>query len=321
VGPGTGPGTTVPRSLVSGGAAAAVTPTGASGAVGEGRHAGRTAAATAGAVGVTADGEGRAPRRTAATIAAITLGLLILTLFRPVPLEAADAASDAPADAPALSVTSRFSRDEADPNSHRYRLPASRGSVLEVLLRSSEVDTYLEVRLPDGRRVFNDDFDGLDAGVVETVPVDGIVEIVAAPIVSLQEGRYELTVHVREPLGGVPRSGEDTPPPVPEVLETVLLRPGRLEWGDARGYDGKFVDTIVYEATGGESVVIDLTSDDFDALLFVASPEGIIQGDDDDGGEGTNARLRLTFPEDGRYEIRVTSYAEATGAYVLTVFR
>jgi hypothetical protein len=236
-----------------------------------------------------------------------------------------------------LSVTSRFSREDGDAegDNHRYTVSVARGSVVTVLLRSSEVDSYLTVHLPGGRRIVNDDFDGLDAGIVETVFEDGVVEIVASPIVSLQEGRYQLTVHVRAPdgpsaPGGPPEGGSRSDPirrdgddvPVREDRrEPLLVHLGRLQWGDSRGYDGKFVDTVPYQAAEGETVVVDLVSDDFDALLFVASPEGIILGDDDDSGEGSNARVTVTFPEDGLYEIRATSYAEATGDYVLTVSR
>jgi hypothetical protein len=248
-------------------------------------------------------------------VLAIVLALYTLTPLRLVSLDTLET--------PVLAVSSRFSRDDADGENHRYTVTVSRGSILTVHLRSAEVDPNLEVSLPDGRQIANDDYDGLDAGLVETILADGVVEIVAAPITSLQEGRYELTVYVREPEDGSP--GGTTPMEalrtVEDTRQVLLVRSGRLEWGDARAYDGKFVDTVPYEATGGETVMIELVSEDFDAVLFVASSDGIIQGDDDDSGEGSNARLSITFPEDGRYEIRVTSYVEATGTYVLTVFR
>lgn len=70
--------------------------------------------------------------------------------------------------------------------------------------------------------------------------------------------------------------------------------------------------------TAGETLVIDLLSQDFNAFLLLADPDGNWVASDDDSGNGTHARITFTLPRDGTYGIWVTtSAASETGAYAL----
>ena len=86
---------------------------------------------------------------------------------------------------------------------------------------------------------------------------------------------------------------------------------GTLARGDATLDDGSYADFHAYRGRRGERVSIALESADFDAylLLGIGPPASLdIFADDDDGGGGTNARLDVTLPEDGRYTIVVNSF-------------
>jgi CHAT domain-containing protein/Flp pilus assembly protein TadD len=79
-----------------------------------------------------------------------------------------------------------------------------------------------------------------------------------------------------------------------------------------------FYQTYTLAGTAGESVVIDLLSPDFNAFLLLADSDGNWVASDDDSGGGTQARLTVTLPRDGSYEIWVTtSAANEIGTYEL----
>jgi len=72
--------------------------------------------------------------------------------------------------------------------------------------------------------------------------------------------------------------------------------------------------------TPGQTVYIDLISDEFDALLYVIGSD--ISGfmTDDDSGGACNSRVRLTFGSDESYRIAAASLGEGQGGlYTLRV--
>ena len=90
--------------------------------------------------------------------------------------------------------------------------------------------------------------------------------------------------------------------------------------------DDEFVDangrvTWTLEAAAGDSVTIAVESEDFDTYLEIYGP-GLVGGLwDDDGGPGANSRIMLAVPEDGAYEIVVSSFDGEQGAFRLRAHR
>ena len=86
--------------------------------------------------------------------------------------------------------------------------------------------------------------------------------------------------------------------------------------------DSTYAQAWTIHGRQGQSVTIDLESDAFDAYLFVRGP-GITGGrdyQDDDSGGNCNARLTVTFPETGDYELVVNTQGKyATGAFSISV--
>ena len=99
---------------------------------------------------------------------------------------------------------------------------------------------------------------------------------------------------------------------------------GWLSSSDAAGDDGSHFDVWELFVPEGQSVVIQMESDDFDAYLRVVEFNqgvGSVTASDDDGGSGSNARVKVTAPTyggGGLYYVMATSYRRGTGSYLLS---
>ena len=106
------------------------------------------------------------------------------------------------------------------------------------------------------------------------------------------------------------------------ILENVER--GVLEEGDLIiAEDGSFYDSYPLQGESGESFIISLESDKFDAFVALVDARGnIIEQNDDIDEENSNSQIRVTIPEDGTYNIIVNAYDEGgTGEYILTIRR
>lgn len=110
------------------------------------------------------------------------------------------------------------------------------------------------------------------------------------------------------------------------VREDKILRPGAarqgaLGGGDATMSPGHYLDVYYFTGQAGETVEIGLTSDELDPHLLLDGPDGERLTQDDDGGGGLAALLRVTLPAGGDYAVGVTSAFPQTGSYSLTFSR
>lgn len=106
------------------------------------------------------------------------------------------------------------------------------------------------------------------------------------------------------------------------LLENVER--GSLEKGDRTiAEDGSFYDSYPLESKEGDSFIIYLESDEFDAFVALIDDKGnIIKQNDDISEENSNSRIRVNIPEDGVYNVIVNAYDEGgKGKYILTVRR
>jgi tetratricopeptide (TPR) repeat protein len=100
---------------------------------------------------------------------------------------------------------------------------------------------------------------------------------------------------------------------------TATTVTGELSEQSDRLNDGSFFERHPFEGEAGQVIRIDLTSEDFDPYLIVIGPDGNDIAQDDDGGNGTDARLTLTLPTTGTYQILANTYRPgATGSYILS---
>jgi hypothetical protein len=92
---------------------------------------------------------------------------------------------------------------------------------------------------------------------------------------------------------------------------------GRLEAGDQTMNDGTFADIWTFQGSAGQSVTIDVMSDDFDAYAQLLDAAGNRLAEDDDSGGNLNARMIFTLPATGQYQIVVNNFGDSrrTGTY------
>ncbi|MEO8166557.1 MAG: hypothetical protein ABI619_14295, partial [Betaproteobacteria bacterium] len=71
-----------------------------------------------------------------------------------------------------------------------------------------------------------------------------------------------------------------------------------------------------FEGKEGTSVFFHVRSADFDPYVSVRDPNGVLLGQDDNGGVGTDSLLALKLPTDGRYIVWVTTRGRS-GQYAI----
>jgi len=81
---------------------------------------------------------------------------------------------------------------------------------------------------------------------------------------------------------------------------------------------GQYVQAWELRGSAGEGLVIELTSDDFDALLYLSGPDLDSPLQDDDGGEACNSRIDVVLPSDGPYRVIASTFAGSSGSFTLS---
>ncbi|OLC08525.1 MAG: hypothetical protein AUH41_07935 [Gemmatimonadetes bacterium 13_1_40CM_66_11] len=95
---------------------------------------------------------------------------------------------------------------------------------------------------------------------------------------------------------------------------------GRLTQTDQKFSDGSRYKMYAFVGSKGDTVAVDLTSDDFDANLLIADASGNSLARNDDGGENCNARMTFVPPATGNYRIYANSSSQAEiGEFKITL--
>jgi len=93
---------------------------------------------------------------------------------------------------------------------------------------------------------------------------------------------------------------------------------GRLDANSPTLPNGRYYQVHTFEGTAGEDIVIELSSEEFDAYLILISPDDEVITHNDDGFSGTNSTILITLPITGVYKIVATTFgAGQTDSYRL----
>ena len=171
-------------------------------------------------------------------------------------------------------------------------------------LHSSDFDSYLVVRGPDGTILGTDDDsgEGRDASLGFRASVAGAYTVIATSYDDNPRiGSYRLTV--------VEETGTYADPGTTQQIRNGETREGRLESGDTRGHRG-YEDRWTFEGRQGQLARVDVRSSRFDAFAELYF-NGMQVDSNDDGGDGNNARLMTVLPQTGTYTVVVTQYSES----------
>jgi hypothetical protein len=212
-----------------------------------------------------------------------------------------------------------------------WRLDATVGDELQVDLRSGDFDAYVFVVGPGlGEGLADDDGgDGLNARVCVVVDEPGEYRVVASSL-SSATGGYTLTARRRPGVtdGACP---EEAGPAISAEVDNIADLPldgralgigadaaGSLSAGDATIL-GSPAQAWALEGVAGQSVTVDLRSNDFDAYLMVDGPGLESWLRDDDGAGRCDSRITLDLPESGLYRVVASTLNQGMGEYRLLV--
>lgn len=200
-----------------------------------------------------------------------------------------------------------------------YRFDARQGQRLVVTMRSGDFDAFLTVArvvsgITDAMKQDDDRGGGTDARVRFTAPATGSYLLVAQSLATDGMGPFTLTL-------------EEAPAPTtaqPREIAIGQTMEGSLAETDAvLDEDDTFYDLWIVSGEAGQRLTIDMKAETFDAYLAFGRMENgelNVSSNDDDGGDGTNSRIRVTLPETGEYVIRANSLgAGGVGPYTLSV--
>jgi hypothetical protein len=175
----------------------------------------------------------------------------------------------------------------------------------------AQIDTYLELRGPDGNLVASDDDsgEGLNPLVSDlSLPATGTYTLVVGAFVQSEEGDFTLRLDQ-----GTPAETPDTPP----VATGQAIQLGQVVTGDLAVGTG---ETLSFSLAGQAGQVISVGAmaedwfGDLDLFLEVYSPSGELLAEDDDRGWIFNPNIiGLTLPDTGDYTLVVSSFDGQTG--------
>ncbi len=249
---------------------------------------------------------------------------LILASFASVLALAAASAGAQPApDRPWSAEGMLEDSDPQEEGRHRYddhvvRLEA--GQRYRISASSEAFDTRISLKRSGAAEPVaeNDDFGGeLNSRITYTPAESG--DHVLRVMAFAEEGRGAYTVRA------------EALPPLPAPSRARASDTARTRWqiweGELTATDadreGMHFDDYLVSMTAGQTRLISLESDAFDAVIWVMRPDAR-EGDpielDDDAGPGLNALLGFRAEADGDYIVRVTTFAGGgTGAYRLRI--
>lgn len=198
-----------------------------------------------------------------------------------------------------------------------YTATAGETVVLEVL--SDQMDPYAVIQDFQGNALASDDDggEGLNARLTYTFPSSGVYRLVATTYRENTYGPYTIRVN-RVSAGG---GGGGSTPGVRGSISRGEVRTGFLTANDPRLNRNAVYHAYLYTARAGETITVEVLSDQIDPYAVIQDAQGNALASDDDGGGGLNARLVYTFPAGGTYRIVATTYRENTyGPYTLRVY-
>ena len=225
----------------------------------------------------------------------------------------------------------------------RWAFTATPGQDVTIDLASDEFEPFLMVDGPGLTEFVGDEHGGpgCAARVSRTFPQAGpyTIEVNTTTHPVRQTGHFVLSIteghkpevndncSAPQSANGVqttqgPLTRETTPEATHRITVGQSMQ-GTLSRSDVLlSHDSTYAQSWSIHGGAGQTVTVDLESDDFDAYLFVRGP-GITGGrdfQDDDSGGNCNARLTVTFPQTGDYELVVNTQGKyATGGFSISV--
>jgi hypothetical protein len=95
---------------------------------------------------------------------------------------------------------------------------------------------------------------------------------------------------------------------------------GTLQTGDQTLNSGEFADLYNVQVDQGETIVVEMTSSQFDPYLILRPPGGTQVDNDDFNGDRTRSRIDYVATQSGNFDVIATSYQPGeSGDYGVTI--
>jgi len=183
-----------------------------------------------------------------------------------------------------------------------WSLNLKAGERAAVVAQASGFSPYVVAEMPDGTTVVPEQ--SADGYSVARIAPSSDAAVKVGVSSQNETGVYHLSILV---------------PPEPEAMRTGDTVDGRLDDQDDM-LSGQPAQAYRIMGTTGESVRIDLKSDEFDTVLAVQDAAGRVDTNDDVSEDDLNSQLDYLFSADGPLDIRVYGIdAESRGAFTLSV--
>jgi len=183
------------------------------------------------------------------------------------------------------------------------------GQNVVITMTSQNIDSYLYL-LDDSESILSDDDDGAggsNAQIALTLPYTGTYYIQATEY-SIWPGSFEMTIRTAESLEINYR-----PVSLPHYEAATLSDEDGLSLRGSYGKGYSFFAEI------GQQVIITLTSNDFDAYLYLLDDYQNELTRDDDGAGGGNSRVVFTIQYTGFYYVQATQFSVGIGNFEISI--
>ena len=210
-------------------------------------------------------------------------------------------------------------RSASDGRFDAYRFQGQEGQRVQIVMRSGDFDSYLEIGAAEGEFIalaYDDDGlgEGLNSRLNFTIPETGDYIVRAQPLGGAGRGLYALELIDRGPA-----------PVAGSIMIGATVRGSLTENDSMAAGDSSYYDDYRFQVEEGDRLRLTMVSNAFDAFLALGeglAEDFVLLASDDDGLSDTNSLIEHEFDEAGWYTLRANSYApNSTGAYVITIER
>ena len=191
----------------------------------------------------------------------------------------------------------------------------AKGHSYQIDMTSNEFDAYLFLENAGKKLLAEDDDSGgeLNAQILFTAPEDGTYRLIATSFAGAETGSFQL--RIEETAKEQPKQNVHAISSGQYTIGTQLNDEDG-SYGDDKGHARVFLVKLLK----GHTYQIDMTSDEFDAYLFLENAGKKLLAEDDDSGGELNAQILFTAPDDGVYRVVATSFGgAATGYFTLRI--
>ncbi|MBN1476555.1 PPC domain-containing protein [Candidatus Sumerlaeota bacterium] len=182
----------------------------------------------------------------------------------------------------------------------QFAVDSSAGDRVEIMVTSQSFTPRIFIQCPRGPTASSQ---GRRVQTTVTSPQGGQVLCTVQAVEPQGQGQFVIQANTV--------SSQSSSAGVSQIALGQTIR-GTLAPGDRTMQTGELFDRHVFEGQAGQHVTITARSSAFDAYLILRTPRGS-ETENDDHGSSRDARISLTLPETGTYQIDVTSAVGSVG--------